>query len=100
MGEEETEEPYASGYPELVEKLLHEKIPLRGRTVFLLLVLGWFVFISWLFVQDNQAGVLKDWAGLRWFAAKAVLYTGMVAVVALILGIVMRLTKSPRVPSR
>lgn len=95
VGEEATEGPYASGYPELVEKLLGEKIPLRGRTVFLVLVLGWFGFISWLFIQDNQAGALKDWAGLKWFGAKAGLYTGVVTVVAVIVRIILWLSKSP-----
>ncbi len=81
VGEEDQAPSYASAYPELFEKLLQEKVPLRGPTVHALLILLWFVFVSWLFIQDNQAGALATSKGLWWFGMKIVSYT-LIAVCA------------------
>lgn len=91
IGEEEESGNYASGYPALIEKFLHDRLPLRLRTVLVGLLVTWFVFVSWLFVQDNSTGALDEWGGLKWFAVKVVFYSlffvVFVAFVAIVLWI-------------
>jgi hypothetical protein len=91
VGEEEPQGPYASGYPELLEKFLQHRVPLSGRTVAVVIILAWFAFISWLFLQDNQAGSLATSEGLKWFAVKAGLYTGLTATCGLIVAVALKL---------
>jgi len=91
--DEEARPSLAAGYPALVEKLLREKIPLRSRTVGAVLILGWFGFVSWLFVQDNSGGTLGSWSGLGWFGVKASLYTVVLGVAAVALGLLARVTR-------
>lgn len=102
VGEEEPEQSYAAGYPALVEKLLQAKVPLSGRTILVLLILGWFAFISWLFLQDNQAGMLATINGLKWFGVKASLYSAIAVICAGIIFLVLKLTstKQGRLTSR
>ncbi|MDQ3565233.1 MAG: hypothetical protein M3436_14205 [Pseudomonadota bacterium] len=69
VGEEEPSPVYAQGYPELIDRLLRDQIPFRSRFVYLVLVLGWFAVVSWLFVQDNQAGLLRTTEGIVWFGS-------------------------------
>ena len=91
VGEEEPPPTYASGYPELLEKLLRHRGLLSGRTVVVLIILAWFAFVSWLFLQDNQAGSLATSDGLRWFAVKVGLYTGLTATCGIIVAIALKL---------
>jgi hypothetical protein len=67
VGEDEPSPAFAQGYPELIDRLLRDKIPFRSRFLYLVLVLAWFGVVSWLFVQDNQAGLLKTIEGIVWF---------------------------------
>lgn len=92
VGEEEHQLQYASGYPELFEKLLHEKIPLRGKTISFVIILAWFCFISWLFLQDNEAGKLGNIEGLKWFSIKASFYTALFVIASCLIGFVSWLT--------
>ena len=96
VGEEEPAPGYAQGYPELIDRLLRDKIPFRSRFVYLVLVLAWFGVVSWLFVQDNQAGLLKTIEGVVWFGWKALALTAVAAVAALIVGLIFWLTRPPQ----
>lgn len=96
VGEEEPEGPYASSYPELVEKLLQQRVLLSGRTVVVVIILAWFAFISWLFLQDNQAGSLATLNGLKWFAVKAALYTGLAVTCGVIVALALKFTSSSK----
>ena len=95
VGEEEPESKYASGYPELLEKLLHDKIPLRGKTVSFLIIIAWFGFISWLFIQDNSAGKLADLKGLKWFSIKALFYSALYILASIVIGLISWITRRP-----
>lgn len=97
VGEEEPEGSYASGYPELVEKFLKHRVPLSGRLVSVVIILAWFAFISWLFVQDNQAGSLSTSDGLEWFAVKAGLYSGLTVVCGIIMAVALKFTSTKAV---
>lgn len=92
VGEEEPDSQPASGYPALIEKLLHNKIPLKGRTVVLIAILVWFIFVSWLFIQDNEAGKLIDCKGLWWFCIKTSLYTALLFVASALIGLTSLIT--------
>jgi len=81
---------YAAGGTQLLEKFLHGRIPLRARTILFLLTLGWFGFISWLFLQDNEAGKLDAVSGMEWFWVKAGIYSAFFTVVALVVGLLAR----------
>lgn len=96
VGEEEPEGPYARGYPELVDKLLQHRVPLSGRTVAVVIILAWFAFVSWLFLQDNQAGSLATSDGLKWFGVKAGLYTGLTVTCSVIVAVALKLTGSSK----
>ena len=97
VGEEEPEGSYARGYAELVEKFLKHRVPLSGRPVAVVIILAWFAFISWLFLQDNQAGSLATSDGLKWFAVKASLYSGFAAVCGVIVAVALKLTSKKAV---
>jgi hypothetical protein len=96
VGEDEAPASYARNYPELVEKFLHNRVPLSGRTAAILIVLGWFAFISWLFLQDNQAGSLATTDGLKWFRVKAGLYSAIVAACGVVMALVLYLGRPPK----
>lgn len=87
VGEEEAEKPYATGGWGLLESFLQGRVLFRPKSVFLLLTLGWFGFISWLFKTDNELGRLDASAGMWWFWEKAIIYTGYYLVVSLIVGV-------------
>lgn len=81
---------FAEGGAQLLDKFFHGRIPLRSRTVLFLLSLGWFGFISWLFLQDNEAGKLDAVSGMTWFWVKAGIYSAFSTVVALVVGLLAR----------
>ncbi len=66
---------YATGGAALLDKFLHGGISLPLKPVLTILVIGWFVFISWLYIQDNQAGRLENTAGFQSFGVKSALYS-------------------------
>lgn len=92
VGEEEPAPGFAQGYPELIDRLLRDKIPFRSRFVYLVLILAWFGVVSWLFVQDNQAGLLKTLEGVIWFGWKTLAFTGFAVVAAIVVAILFWLT--------
>ena len=98
VGEEDASESYSQGYPELVEKLLKWRVPLSSRTVWLVILFSWFAFIAWIFLQDNESGALGTVSGLRWFAVKAGIFTGMVIVVSVLAAVILRVTRTTRSP--
>jgi hypothetical protein len=61
----------------------------------MLIAVGWFAAIAWLFQQDNAAGSLQDWAGIRWFFAKSLVLTGAGMVAAVVAAVIALVTKSP-----
>ena len=81
---------FAAGGAQLLDKFLHGRIPMRARTVLFLLSLGWFGFISWLFLQDNEAGKLDAVSGMKWFWVKAGIYSAFSTVVAVVVGLLGR----------
>lgn len=83
IGEPEPAEGYASTTPELVDKILHGRRPLGLPIVISILVLAWFGFLSWLFLQDNSGGKLDSVAGLKVFGIKAGAYTALAIVVGI-----------------
>lgn len=92
-GRPDSGEPLASGSAALIDKFLQNRLRPEPRSLTLLLVLGWFLFISWLFVQDNKAGQLDDFAGIKWFGAKAGLYTILAILSAALIALVARFWK-------
>jgi len=86
VGQEEEDKPYPADYPELLQRFLGGRIRFRPRSVFLLLTLGWFCFISWLFLQDNDAGRLSTRVEIEWFWTKAAIYSAFYVVVSVIVG--------------
>lgn len=104
MGPESTTAPLASQpSPEplaaasgvgLLERFLGGRLALRPRSVFLVLTIGWFAIVSWLFVKDNELGRLTDEGGLRWFGVKALIYSGFYLLVALVVGIASRFRRN------
>jgi hypothetical protein len=74
----------------LVDKILAGRIKFDLRIMLAALVLAWFIFLSWLFVQDNAAHDLSALPGLIWFLAKAAFYTGIFSFAVLVLRWVMK----------
>lgn len=70
-------EGYASSTPELFDRLLHGGRPLGLSMVATLLILAWFCFLSYMFLQDNGAGKLDSVGGLWAFGVKALAYSGV-----------------------
>lgn len=92
VGEPEDEEShFASGIVELIDKFLHGRVPIKTRTVLFLVAVGWFAFISWLFLQDNQVGKLDTIEGMKWFWCKSGIYSLFVFIVGLIIAALERL---------
>jgi hypothetical protein len=50
--------------------MLRDNTPFRSRFVYLIIVLAWFGVECWLFIQDNEGGLLATVEGLTWFAWK------------------------------
>jgi hypothetical protein len=73
--------PYAQSGAELVDRVLQRGISIPRRTSSLVLILAWIVFIGWSFSQDNGAGKLDTFDGIRWFFGKACAITvfGLIA---------------------
>jgi len=84
--EDETEQPYAAGAWPLLDKFLHGRVILNPKSVFLLLTIAWFGFISWLFKTDNELGRFDVTGGMLWFWGKAGIYTIFYVVVTVIVG--------------
>lgn len=89
IGEDEEREYVSDGFG-FLDKFLQGRVSLNSRSVFLLVTLGWFGFISWLYTKDNDLGRLDSLDGIKWFGVKAVLYTGFYVLVAIILRIFSR----------
>jgi hypothetical protein len=96
VGEEEASDVYARSYPALLERLLQDKLPIRLRTVFMVLVVAWFGFVSWLFIQDNSSGALANWPGLRWFSAKVGFYSLFLVAAGVVLVLTIRWSRDSR----
>jgi hypothetical protein len=84
IGEPEEEPAFAAGGAQLLDKFLHGRVPIHSKTVLFLLVLGWFSFISWMFLQDNDAGKLDALDGMKWFWIKAGIYSIFATIVGLV----------------
>jgi len=95
VGESEDESPSGS-YPGVLEKMLRGRIPTRPRPVFIALILGWLVFVSWVFLQDNAAGGLKDCSALWWFATKMGFYSLFALIGSALIGLVLLFTRNPK----
>lgn len=96
VGEEEPQPVYAQGYPELIDKLLRDKIPFQSRLVYIILILGWFGVGSWLLIQDNQAGLLTTSTGMIWFGWKILVFTSLAGVAALLVVLLFWITGSSK----
>jgi len=88
IGEPDCNSSYAEGSAELFDKFLQGRMPLVPRAVFLIITLAWFIFISFLFMKDNELGRLDTLEGLKWFATKM----GAYSILYLLIGIVIFLT--------
>ncbi|MEK6630700.1 MAG: hypothetical protein AABY89_08195 [Acidobacteriota bacterium] len=79
---------YAKGSFELVDKLLQGKLPVNRQAFLAFVVVGCFVFVAWLFAQDNAAARLASVGGIGWFWFKAlqvvILAAGALAVLWLL----------------
>lgn len=80
--DEDDAPPPAQGGFHLAQLYLLGRVPLSVRIASLIAVILWAVILSWLFIQDNAAGNLKDVAGLQWFGVKAAAYSAVYLVVA------------------
>ena len=76
---------FAHSSAELIDKVLHRGIPLKRRTAYVAVVLGWVAFVGWSFSQDNGAGKLDSFAGIEWFLAKTAVITLLLAFAALLI---------------
>jgi hypothetical protein len=85
IGEEDREQPYATGGVELLDKFLQGRLTLIPRALLVLITIIWFGFISFLFVNDNELGRLDTIEGIEWFGAKALVYSILFGAVALII---------------
>jgi hypothetical protein len=93
IGEPEPSEGYAGSTPELAHRFLAGKVPLRIGTIWLVITIAWFVAIAWLFQQDNAAGKIDGWPGIRWFLAKSLVVTGFALVAGVVGAVVARVTR-------
>lgn len=84
IGESERTEGYAATSAELAHRFVEGNVFIRPSSLAILLPILWFCAIGWVFVQDNNAGKLQDWQGIKWFCAKG----GLVTVAALLAGAV------------
>lgn len=91
--EEEKPAPYARGSWELLDKFLHGEIRIPPKTIWLILTLLWFGFISWLYLQDNQANRISNISGVKWFCVKAAIYSGFYIIVSGIIYLFARFRK-------
>lgn len=89
IGVPEPAEGYATSTANLAHRYLAGKVPLQVGTVMQLLPLLWFCATIWFFVQDNGAGTLSGWSGLRWTLVKS----GILFSVALFAGVVHALVR-------
>lgn len=95
VGEIEPSGQYSAGYPELLEKFLQHRVPFSSRSVVIIVIVMWFAFVSWLFVQDNGSGVLADRDGLEWFAVKAGVYSVLLVVCGGMIAAVLKVIAPP-----
>lgn len=79
---DETQGEFAKGSAELFDKFLHGKVNITPKTVWLILTILWFGFISWLYLQDNQLNRISDISGLKWFGVKSGFYTAAYLLVS------------------
>lgn len=84
LGEEQEDQIYASGGFEFLERFLRGRVGLQPRSVFLIITIAWFVFISWLYVRDNELARLDTIDGMKWFGVKIAIYSVIYFVVAII----------------
>jgi len=90
IGEPDKEAEYAAGGAEFIEKFLQGRMTLVPRAVFLLITLAWFVFVSFLFTKDNELGRLDTTEGIKWFATKMGAYTGLYALIGVVVFLISR----------
>lgn len=70
---------YADTAPGALDRFLHGGRRLSLPGVVSILVVGWFGFLSWVFLQDNGQGKLDSFEGLRVFAIKVGAYSLLAA---------------------
>jgi len=73
IGEPDTAEGYSASAPELAHRFLSGKLKLRLAPIGLLIPVGWLAVVAWMFQQDNAAGLLQTWSGMKWFLLKSLL---------------------------
>lgn len=94
--EEESEPEYASGGFELLDKFLQGRINLPTRSVFIILTLAWFGFLSFLFVRDSELGRLETIDGIKWLGIKVAIYTVFYILVTIVVIISNRVFSKPK----
>jgi hypothetical protein len=79
---EDAEDAQAVSTPAgLLHSVLVGGVRLTRPVVGLALAIAWVLFAAWVFLQDNGAGKIQTWEGLRWFSVK-VLAFGVLALPA------------------
>jgi hypothetical protein len=81
------------GWADLVYRLLQEKKPFSERFIFIFLILGCLLVWAWIFIQDNQAGLLTTGIGFKWFVVKGLAFTVLTITAAIMIFLVLWLTK-------
>ncbi len=76
------EHPSGTTSPQTTASLIHSFVlgkmkPLPG-TMKVLGIIGWFVLVTWMYLQDNAAGHLQQFAGFWWFLVKITYYSVLV----------------------
>ena len=75
IGEETVDnESFASSYPELIDKHIFSQKNIRPIALFL----GLLILLIFIFIQDNEAGLLSDFQGVLWSIKKCSYVSGFV----------------------
>lgn len=88
IGAADKEDTYAGSVPELIHRFFGGKLRIGFRPVVVSLPIVWLAAVIWIFAQDNGAGRLGNWQGLRWLGVKAALIGGAALAALLATGLV------------
>jgi hypothetical protein len=99
---ENSKEKFAKTWTEFTEKGLQGQIRISTGSAFLVSLVAWAVFCSWLYISDNQLGRLDTLNGIIWFLNKSLVLTAfyLLLLIILIMYTLMTKSKSPKAPPK
>ncbi len=69
------EDKFSDSIQGTLRDLMRGRIIIKYEPMSLVISVAWLLFISWIYLRDNELGRLETFAGLLWLAAKTVTYT-------------------------